>query len=189
MSALDGLPLSGLDVEGDGNSPIMPVETAVIRPDGSHIEVISDPGRPINPYATRVHGLTDADVADAPGFDRWAPLVREALEGSIVVGHGIGGDLAVMRRMIPDLAVGGSIDTLTVARRCLRRKTNLRLHDLALELDVTAPRHPGRGPHSALHDAALGLALLRRLDGMFPDLVATHLRDAGLINRQASLRW
>lgn len=186
MSVLSHLLLAGLDIEGDGNSPIEPIETAIVGPDGSECVFMSNPGRPISPHAVAVHGLTDADLVNAPAFDVHAPAIGGLLSGVVVVGHGLTGDMAILKRKIPNLVVVGKIDTLTVARRCMERKVGLRLHNLAAELSVELPHVCGpRGAHSALYDAKLALNLLERLAGMFPAAVSEHLRDSGLAPRLA----
>jgi DNA polymerase-3 subunit epsilon len=57
-----------------------------------------NPERPIPPESTVIHGITDAMVARAPTID----LVLERLEAvcgrHVLVGHGIGFDLAVLGR-------------------------------------------------------------------------------------------
>src|SRR5262245_42972631 len=55
-----------------------------------------DPGEPIPPSATRVHGIDDAKVAGAPRFAAAWPEIADALGGSILIGHSVGFDLAVL---------------------------------------------------------------------------------------------
>ena len=43
--------------------------------------------------ATHIHGITDADVADAPLMAEWLPYISQALAGRVVVAHNAGFDL------------------------------------------------------------------------------------------------
>lgn len=61
-----------LDLEGDGNQPPSAVEIALVEcsPDGNarRHRWLVDPEKPITGFATRIHGLTDRDVAGALGW-------------------------------------------------------------------------------------------------------------------------
>ncbi|MEM6491514.1 MAG: exonuclease domain-containing protein, partial [Pseudomonadota bacterium] len=65
-----------------------------------------DPGEPIPPRSTAVHGVGDADVAGAPDavgmFERLTPL----LERRVVVGHTISYDIAILEREAETAGVG-----------------------------------------------------------------------------------
>jgi DNA polymerase III epsilon subunit-like protein len=63
------------------------VEVALVAPDGSVLlETLVHPGVPIPPQVTDVHGIADADVADAPTWREVAPLLlRAAAELDTVV--------------------------------------------------------------------------------------------------------
>lgn len=64
---------------------------------GETLEMKVDPGVPIPPVATRIHGLADADVAGAPGAAVALERLTEFIGGAVVVGHNIHFDLAVLR--------------------------------------------------------------------------------------------
>jgi exodeoxyribonuclease X len=76
---------TGVDPDADGI-----VEIAVVRFRGREREVFQslvNPGFPIPPTASAVHGITDDDVADAPAIGDLADQVCELLDGSIPVSH------------------------------------------------------------------------------------------------------
>jgi len=69
-----------LDIEGTGVDPYRDriVEICILSDDGRELETRVNPGVPIPQEATAVHGITDADVADAPRFAEIAGDLREA---------------------------------------------------------------------------------------------------------------
>lgn len=57
-----------------------------------------NPGVPIPPESTGIHGLTDADVAQAPGFAELQADFERWIGRAIVIGYSIGFDLAILKR-------------------------------------------------------------------------------------------
>jgi len=88
-------PMAFLDLETTGTSPendrIVEVCAIVVRADGGRETFIRrvNPGIPIPAEATAVHGIHDADVADAPTFAKVAPELLEQLEGADLAGFNI----------------------------------------------------------------------------------------------------
>ncbi|HIP78125.1 MAG TPA: CBS domain-containing protein [Kiloniellaceae bacterium] len=109
-TSLSGLPLRAvpavvLDTETTGLDVVHDhvIEIGGVRLSGGRIaegdthSVLVNPGMPIPGDSTAIHGITDADVAGAPGF-------REAMDGfvdwagpSVVIGYSIGFDLAILK--------------------------------------------------------------------------------------------
>jgi DNA polymerase-3 subunit epsilon/CBS domain-containing protein len=65
---------------------------------GDVYDALVNPGGPIPPVSTGIHGISDADVADALPFAGIAEGLDAYIGGRIVVGHNIGFDLAVLKR-------------------------------------------------------------------------------------------
>ena len=88
-------PLVFLDLETTGLSVVSDriVEMAVIRvtPQGDVLERVRrfNPGMPIHPEATAVHGITDEDVAHEPPFAARAKSLAELLEPCDLAGFNI----------------------------------------------------------------------------------------------------
>ena len=86
-------PLVFIDLETTGvnttNDRIVEVTVLKIHPNGSREEKSErvNPGVPIPPGATRVHGITDEDVADKPGFDQYARSIYEFFDGCDIGGY------------------------------------------------------------------------------------------------------
>ena len=56
------------------------------------------PDIPIPAESTRIHGFNDAAVADAPRFSAVWPEVAGYFDNTVLIGHSIGFDLAVLER-------------------------------------------------------------------------------------------
>jgi DNA polymerase-3 subunit epsilon len=127
-------PLAFLDLESTGTRPQSDriVEVAVLRhaPDGGALSFHRrlDPGVPIPPAATAVHGLADADVADCLPFAAVADGLARFLGGCDLAGFGIKRfDLPLLvaefRRAGVDFPVAGRavLDALQIYHRRERR--------------------------------------------------------------------
>jgi len=153
-----------LDLEGDGNHPFSIVEIALIdyKPSGhgqTH-QWLVDPRKPINPFVSRIHGLTDQDLQNAPSIDEIANDLRTLVNNAVIVGHDVKGDLKILRRAIPDITPQAIYDTFTLAKLLLPGQPAYGLQKLAANLGLTVPETiPHRGPHSASFDAALSAEL------------------------------
>ena len=56
-----------------------------------------NPGQPIDPDTTQVHGLTDDDVANEPTFAQMSSEVLEVLKGADIGGYSVAGDIQVIQ--------------------------------------------------------------------------------------------
>src|SRR5215204_3568421 len=80
------------------------VEIALVRLRGGRLELGSNYQRRIRPdisiprQATRIHGIDDSAVREAPRFAEVWPELAAKLSGAVVLGHSIGFDLAVLER-------------------------------------------------------------------------------------------
>jgi len=119
-----------VDVETTGTSPAegaRMTEIAVMQVSGGNLvdeySTLVDPGRPIPPWISRLTGITDEMVGDAPAFEEVEPRVRRMLEGRVFVAHNVSFDWRFvteeMRRASSLLPVGPRLCTLRLARRAL----------------------------------------------------------------------
>jgi DNA polymerase-3 subunit epsilon len=85
-------PLVIIDLETTGVSiaydRIVEISALKVTPGGEHewLTMRLNPGIPISPEATRVHGITDADVAGEPHFKDVAKIIASFLEGCDLAG-------------------------------------------------------------------------------------------------------
>lgn len=79
-------------------------EIAIIRvEDGEVVEEYSslvNPGGSIPYWITKLTGISNSDVADAPYFDEIAPEVHRMLDGAIFVAHNVRFDFSFIKRQL-----------------------------------------------------------------------------------------
>ncbi|MCK6427262.1 MAG: DNA polymerase III subunit epsilon [Burkholderiaceae bacterium] len=155
-----------LDTETTGLSPeagdrlveLGCVEMVNRRLTGRNLHFYLNPERPNSEEAVRVHGLTDAFLADKPRFAAIAEEFIAYIQGAQIVIHNAAFDVgfldAELRRLErPGIAqcVEGIVDTLAMAREAYPGKANS-LDALCRRLEVDNSR---RSLHGALLDAEL----------------------------------
>jgi superfamily I DNA/RNA helicase len=148
---------TAIDLETTGrdtaSAEIMEVAAVRVR-DG---KIVGDfhrmvkPRIPIEHGATATHGISEADVANAPFFEAVWPELREFCARDVLVAHnGNQFDFVILRRMARELALEGGLelntyDTLPLARDL--RAGSAKLVDLARSFSID----PGQS-HRALDD-------------------------------------
>jgi DNA polymerase-3 subunit epsilon len=195
-------PLAVFDIEATGSTPRADriVELAIVRlaPDGrreTHVMRVN-PGMPIPPEVTQIHGITDADVANCPSFCQIAGKVQELLQGCDLAGYN------VVRYDIPmlveefarcgvrfDLDGRRIVDAQRIFHRREPRDLTAALAFYCNELHLDA--------HGAEGDALATLrvleAELERYADLPRDMAALDAycnpRDASWVDREGRLKW
>lgn len=195
-------PLAFFDIEATGISPRADriVDLAVIKlyADGKR-ETLTfrvNPGMPIPEEATRIHGITDQDVADCPSFKDIAEDVNNAFKECDLAGYNIVRfDIPMLVEEFMRAGIEFDVDSrrLIDVQRIFHRKEprdlTAALSFYCGELHVDA--------HGAEADV---IATIRVLDGQFEryedlpgDMNALHdfcnPRDPLWVDRQGRLRW
>lgn len=119
------------------------------------------PDRPIPAWVTRLTGISDADVADAPPLEdavaRMVPLLHDA----VLVAHNAAFDIRFLQTALDRCGylpfAGRVIDTVDLARLAFPTMPGYRLETLTQALGI-----PHGRAHRADHDAAATAALLLR---------------------------
>lgn len=159
-----------VDVEGNGQQPPDLVELAVVPIVGGTVgeptSWLAKPKRPIKYYATRIHGMTTADVADAPSFEAIADEVRARLDVPALIAHNAHVDVGVLIRHLPKWDVPEVFDTLKLARRLLPNQPGYKLGMLVRALNLAEGLPGGLAPHRAAYDALVTARLFVRLATM-----------------------
>jgi DNA polymerase-3 subunit epsilon len=112
-----------------------------------------NPGAPISPEVTKIHGITNEMVAKSPSFSGVAPALIDMLQGGVIVCHNADFDItfleaefAAVGLKMPQCIV---LDTLKFARRHGSFSRN-RLGIIAKELGIS-----NEGWHRAMADTVM----------------------------------
>lgn len=180
---------TGLDCERDAV-----LSVGAVRCHGGRVyrsavlDLLTNPGRRIPARSTAVHGITDAMVADRPPIAELLPQVLEFMAGTVVVGHSIGFDLALLERAVK--AAGREwrppprLDILLLAAA-------LSPDDQGFEIDHQAARMGINisGRHTALGDALVTAEIWVRLVSQLERRGIRTLGEARAFSRRAGPQW
>ncbi|MGQ3052057.1 MAG: DNA polymerase III subunit epsilon [Roseateles sp.] len=174
---------TGLDADkGDRVIEIGCVEMVNRQLTGNNLHLYINPERASHEDALRVHGLTEAFLADKPKFAEIVDRLLEFLTGAELVIHNapfdigfINAELKRLRRGVLTDHVGGVRDTLLMARDLFPGKANS-LDALCRRLEVDNTK---RVLHGALLDAELLADVYIRLTRGQDALLMDDHGDAG----------
>lgn len=178
MSLLAGVTVLAVDTETTGMNPAdghRLVEVARVAVVGGALgeewSTLMNPGRPIPPDATRVHGISDAMVASAPAAAAVGRELREALADHPLVFHNAPFDLPFLLQLFREAGaaplLNPIVDTLGLARGLFGTGSNA-LGALAAKLSL-----PKETAHRALGDT-------RTTARLFVELAARWEREKGV---------
>lgn len=148
------LETTGLSPDGDDI-----IEISAVKVKGGKVQetfsTLVNPGRPIPKAATRVNGITDDMVADAPNLSKAMGQFLDFVGKQVLVGHNIASfDLKFLSCAMMELygkdMENNYIDTLFMARSCLKELSRHRLVDLASYFHIST-----EGAHRALNDCMM----------------------------------
>jgi DNA polymerase III epsilon subunit family exonuclease len=156
------LETTGLDSRTDAVVAAAAIEIVAGDPRPGYATLVN-PGRPIPPTATAVHGITDAAVAFAPRIEEVLDAFEAACGDRVLVGHRIEFDLAILareRRLRGRPAPrNAAICTMRLAAALYPSWGDVGLDAVAARVAVPIPdRHTARG--DALASARILLAML-----------------------------
>ena len=183
--ALD-LETTGLDPRRDAIVAVAAIPFGGGEPREGYVTLVN-PGRPIPETSTRIHGITDADVARAPSIDAVLPALTAWLNATVIVGHAIEFDRAVLGReqracRQRPVRAEAWLDTQRLAAAVYPHRADYGLDAVAAALGVAV-----EGRHTARGDAiAAGRIFVRLLPALLAHGVGT-LSEARWLQRQAVL--
>ena len=135
------------------------VEVINRRLTGNHFHVYIKPDRLVDEEAIRVHGITDAFLADKPPFSAIVDEFIQFIRGAELVIHNAPFDVGFMDYEFEKLGLGvktqqicSVTDTLVMARRLFPGKRN--------SLDALCGRYYIDNSHRTLHGALLDAEIL-----------------------------
>lgn len=159
------------DTETTGLSPASEhlVELAAVRfslAEGAkeYFQTLVNPGLPIPPQATRVHGITDSMVAAAPTIDQVLPGFFRFFYGAVPVAHNAPFDIGFLShhglRHGLEMPVGPVLDSCMFSRRVAKEQPSHRLQALVEAFGIREGTF-----HRALADARSCMEIFRVLVG------------------------
>jgi DNA polymerase-3 subunit epsilon len=188
---IERLPMVAIDTETTGldarrdrllSFAAVRIEPGLEAAPSAEIDVLVDPGVHIPARATAVHGIDHARLAGAPTFAEVHGRIAACLSGTIVVGHFVAFDLAILGREAARAHLPWreppSFDTAALASAAGYPAEHLDIVDILerLGIEPRGQRHTASG--DARMAADLFIAIARRLIGQgrgtYAGAVAAH---------------
>lgn len=153
---------------------------------GEVFDMLVNPGRPIPPRATEVHGISNAMVADAPGVAEAVARFHRFAEGAVLIAHNAPFDMAFLKRREAETGLSFEnpvLDTVLLSAVIYGQTEVHSLDALTHRLGIAIPeeaRHTAIGDTIATAEAFLKLLPMLRGKGLvtFGD-VLTEVRRHG----------
>lgn len=170
-----------VDLETTGGQPHRDriTEVAIFVHDGTRVveefQSLVNPGVPIPPFITRLTGISNEMVREAPPFHQVARRIVEITEGHVLVAHNARFDYAFLKKEFLDLGypfARRTLCTVRAARKWIPGLPSYSLGKLCGELSL-----PIEDRHRAFGDARATTLLLDRLidaAGSAQTLIDTH---------------
>ena len=176
-----------LDLETTGGNAVRDriTEIAAVRMEGgqevARWSTLVHPGGRIPPFIQSLTGISDAMVADAPGFDEVAGTLLALLQGAVLVAHNVRFDHGFLLHEFARADITLKTRTLCTVRLSRLLYPQHRSHGL----DAIMQRHglQTQARHRAMGDVDMVLAWLRLVEA---DLGADTLRQQAQILLQGS---
>ncbi|GIW95177.1 MAG: hypothetical protein KatS3mg110_3218 [Pirellulaceae bacterium] len=163
---LETLPVAVIDFETTGldASTDRVVEVAVVHTDGfgravTVLQTLINPGQPIDPRATEIHGIADKDVQDAPRFADIVIPLMDSLNNRLVAAYNAPFDMRFLMAELGRVGITESLPALCIMElgQVLLARPRRRLETACREMKV-----PFRNGHRAADDALAAACLLHR---------------------------
>ncbi|MAS12718.1 MAG: DNA polymerase III subunit epsilon [Nitratireductor sp.] len=151
---------------------------------GDVFETLVDPGVPIPPRSTAIHGITGQMLRTAPGFAEAWPRFEAYCGGRLLVGYALGFDLAVLEREAHRAGLLWQAPR-TLCVRMLAGLVNSHLPDASLEAIAAWLEVDTSGRHRATADARIAGEIFIALA---PHLAERGIRTVAEAERASSLR-
>jgi len=148
-----------IDVETTGGSPSVDrvIEIAVFVFDGQNVvhsfSSLLNPKRPIDPYVTKLTGISNEMVKDAPSFEDIHQKLLELTHENIFVAHNVKFDFGMIRQEFKRLGIDFNrkqLDTVNLARKVIPGFNSYSLGNICNSLGITiTDRHRASGDAEA----------------------------------------
>ena len=155
---------TGLSVETDAIVQIGAVRVLNGRiVEGETVNSFVNPGRPIPPASTRIHKVTDADVAQAPDIGAAGRAFHLFARDAVLVAHNAPFDIGLLRRFQSEMGVEWThpvLDTVLLSAVVFGTTEDHSLDALCDRLSIKLPeadRHTAMGDAKATAEALVKL--------------------------------
>lgn len=195
-TALSELPVVVLDTETTGldSQKDAIVSVGAARCHGRRLyrstvlDLLVNPGRRIPARSTAVHGITDSMVAAKPDIATILPEIGSFMAGSVVVGHVIGFDLALLGRAFQEAGLEWKppprLDILLLAAALSPDEEGFEIDDQAARMGINVS-----GRHTALGDSLVTAEIWVRLIAQLERRGIRTLGEARAFSRKATAQW
>lgn len=181
---------TGLDPATDRIVQIAGLRIARGRLTGERFDTLVNPGRPIPPASTAVHGITDDMVAGAPDMTAALSAFHHFAEDAVLIAHNAPFDMGFLRRAAPETGAhfdNQVLDTVLLSAMLWGRSAPHSLDALTERLGIAIPpeaRHTAMGDTRATAEAYLRLIVALEAKGLerFEDVLAEARRHRRLID-------
>lgn len=140
-------------------------EIAIFLTDGQKIvdkySTLVNPQRKIIPFVSKLTGITDAMVANAPTFAEVADKIEEMTSDAIFVAHNIGFDYSVVKREFKRIGKGfrrNNLCTVKLAQKTIKDQPSYSLGNLCDNIGIKVEAR-----HRAFGDAEATTFLLHKI--------------------------
>ena len=154
--------LYAVDAESNGSTPPEIVELSIVKIEGYHVQWppltwTIKPVKPIKAFATKIHGISDRDVAQASPLASVRDEIISMLKCTPLVAHNAHVDYKLLRRAFPNWQPTAVHDTLKLARQVAPRLDSYSLSSLIanFQIEDRLRRHGLIQPHRACYDAVV----------------------------------
>lgn len=154
-----------LETTGLSNRTDRIVEIGAVRYSRGEIaetmEELINPGIPIPPEVSAIHGIFDSHVENKPFIGEILPRFLKLIEGSVLVAHNANFDVGFIKKAlgrenlpIPSVMV---LDTIMLARKAWPGRKSYSLQNLAIYLGIDV-----KNAHRAEDDSRVCLEILKK---------------------------
>ena len=147
---------------GDEICSIALIELQGTEPTGKTYSSLVDPGRPIPPESTTIHGIRDADVKGAPLIEQILIDIADFIGESTIIGHHIGFDLRFLNRILQKELLCRLkhpwLDTMLLYHAASGRVGHYCLDEVAASMNIGLENR-----HTAIGDARITASLFNAL--------------------------
>jgi len=167
-----------IDIETTGGSAVYDkiTEIAVYIHDGKKLigeySTLLNPGKPIPYYITKLTGINDQMVANAPSFDQIASIIDDLTKGCFFVAHNVSFDYNFVREEYRRLGVKferPTLCTVRLSRKLIPGKRSYSLGNLCNEIGIHI-----KDRHRASGDALATVKLFELLLQVEPNLSSSN---------------